>query len=210
MHMNSVIYVTPCSLVKVYPTFRRNVLPPFSGSKNKPNNQPANYVGLRHHVPPKRQWTYARLHGVASQKMVTAATTANLTYVGECLDSSNNHQRQARSPHGNGERRYVWRARGCLSKHEQQQYCHVIKLGKPRFGLRIGFVGHLQSVTRNNSDSLAELHTPKITVTTAHHKVFSVFTSRCLVAASNGERSSSSGFRNCPQPQLPASHFSQL
>jgi hypothetical protein len=33
-----------------------------------------------------------------------------------------------------------------------------------------------------------------------------VFTSRCLVAASNGGRSPSSGFPNCPQPQLPASH----
>jgi hypothetical protein len=29
---------------------------------------------------------------------------------------------------------------------------------------------------------------------------------RCLLAASNGRRSPSSGFPNCPQPQLPASH----
>jgi hypothetical protein len=40
--------------------------------------------------------------------------------------------------------------------------------------------------------------------------VFSVFTSRCLVAASTGGRFPSSGFPNCPLPQLPASHFSQL
>jgi hypothetical protein len=42
------------------------------------------------------------------------------------------------------------------------------------------------------------------------HKVFSVFTSRCLVTASSGGRSPSSGFSSCPRPQLPASHFSQL
>jgi hypothetical protein len=41
------------------------------------------------------------------------------------------------------------------------------------------------------------------------HKVLSVFTSHCMVAASNSGRSPSSGFPNCPQPQLPASHFSQ-
>jgi hypothetical protein len=33
-----------------------------------------------------------------------------------------------------------------------------------------------------------------------------VFTSCCLVAASNGKCSPSSGFSNCPWPQLPASH----
>jgi hypothetical protein len=39
------------------------------------------------------------------------------------------------------------------------------------------------------------------------NKVLSVFTSRCLIAASNGDRSPSSGFPNCLRPQLPASHF---
>jgi hypothetical protein len=42
------------------------------------------------------------------------------------------------------------------------------------------------------------------------HKVFSVFTNRCLVVASNGGRFPSSGFLNCPWLQLPPSHFSQL
>jgi hypothetical protein len=42
------------------------------------------------------------------------------------------------------------------------------------------------------------------------YEVFSVFISRCLVAAFNGGRCRSSGFPNCPQVQLPASHFSQL
>jgi hypothetical protein len=42
------------------------------------------------------------------------------------------------------------------------------------------------------------------------HNVCSVFTSRCLVAAFNGGRSSYSGLPNCPRRQLPAFHFSQL
>jgi hypothetical protein len=42
------------------------------------------------------------------------------------------------------------------------------------------------------------------------HKAFPVFTSRCLVADSNNGRSPSSGFPNCPRPQLPSPHFSQL
>jgi hypothetical protein len=43
------------------------------------------------------------------------------------------------------------------------------------------------------------------------YNVFSVFSNRCLVAASNdGRRPASSGFPNCPRPQLPASHFLQL
>jgi hypothetical protein len=41
------------------------------------------------------------------------------------------------------------------------------------------------------------------THTTAHSHVF---TSHCLVAASKGGRPPSSGFPNCPRPQLPNSH----
>jgi hypothetical protein len=37
-----------------------------------------------------------------------------------------------------------------------------------------------------------------------------VFTSRCSVAASNGGRSPSSGFTNCPRAQLPTSHSNSL
>jgi hypothetical protein len=39
-----------------------------------------------------------------------------------------------------------------------------------RFGLVIGYTEHLQNVTTNNYDSLTELHTPKITIITAHIK----------------------------------------
>jgi hypothetical protein len=66
-----------------------------------------------------------------------------------------------------------------------------------------------QLLSTNNYDSLTELHTPKITVTTAHIKS-SQFTSRCFVAASNCGRYPSSGFPNCLRLQLTASHFSYL
>jgi hypothetical protein len=38
------------------------------------------------------------------------------------------------------------------------------------FGLVIGFIELLQNVTTDNYDSLTELHTPMITVTTAYMK----------------------------------------
>jgi hypothetical protein len=62
----------------------------------------------------------------------------------------------------------------------------------------------LTLVTANNYDSLTELHTPRINVTT-EHKVFSGFTSCCFEAVSNGGHSPSSGFQ-CPRSQLSASH----
>jgi hypothetical protein len=37
-------------------------------------------------------------------------------------------------------------------------------------GLVIGFIEHLQNVTTNNDDSLMELRTPKVTVTTENIK----------------------------------------
>jgi hypothetical protein len=68
-----------------------------------------------------------------------------------------------------------------------------------------------QLVTTNNYDSLTELHTPKIIVTTTHIKS-SIFTNRCLVAASKGGRFPSSGFKNStrPQYQLLTSHSYQV
>jgi hypothetical protein len=59
--------------------------------------------------------------------------------------------------------------------------------------------------TTNNCDSPTELCTLNTTVTAAY-KVFSVFTRLCLIFASNGGHSPSSGFLKCPRPQLPTSH----
>jgi hypothetical protein len=79
------------------------------------------------------------------------------------------------------------------------------------FGLVIGFIELLQVVTISKDYALAVLHTSQITIghITSSHSVI-VFTSRCLVAACNGERSSSCGFPNCPRPRLPACHSNSL
>jgi hypothetical protein len=50
------------------------------------------------------------------------------------------------------------------------KYCQVIEWLYTGFGLVIGFIELLKNVTANNYDSLTELHTPKITVPTAHIK----------------------------------------
>jgi hypothetical protein len=67
----------------------------------------------------------------------------------------------------------------------------------------------LTLVTTNNYDSLTFTHS-KNHCNYSTHEVFSVFITRCLVAASNGGCFPSSRFPNYPQLQLPASHFSQL
>jgi hypothetical protein len=51
------------------------------------------------------------------------------------------------------------------------KYCHVTEWLLTGFGLKIGFTEHLQNVNTNIYGSLTELHTPKITVTTAHIEV---------------------------------------
>jgi hypothetical protein len=55
------------------------------------------------------------------------------------------------------------------------------------FGLVTGFIELLQDVSTNKYDSLTALHTPKITVTTAHifFSVCYVLTNRCLVTDPN-------------------------
>jgi hypothetical protein len=64
------------------------------------------------------------------------------------------------------------------------------------FGLMIAFIGLFHT---------ARDYTLQFTIT--HTYVHShVFISRCLVSASNGLRSPSSGLPNRPRPQLPVSH----
>jgi hypothetical protein len=55
------------------------------------------------------------------------------------------------------------------------------------------------SVWQHNSLSLSQAHTHTHLHTSVHSHVF---TNCCLVAASNSQHSPSSGFPNCPQPQL--------
>jgi hypothetical protein len=63
------------------------------------------------------------------------------------------------------------------------QYFHVIKWLQIGFGLVIGLIQHVQIITTCNYNSLAGLHTIKITETTTHMKSSNVFTSRLLVTA---------------------------
>jgi hypothetical protein len=70
-----------------------------------------------------------------------------------------------------------------------------------------GFTEHIQNVTANNYSSLTVTHS-KDHCNYGTHKAFSVFTSRCVVVASNGGRCPWSGFPNCARPQLPTSHNS--
>jgi hypothetical protein len=74
--------------------------------------------------------------------------------------------------------------------------CHVIDWLYTGFGLVIGFIEHLQNVTTNNYDSLNQLHTSKITATTAHVILLSLV---CLHQSLPGD-----GSQQCPV--LPQSH----
>jgi hypothetical protein len=65
------------------------------------------------------------------------------------------------------------------------------------FGLIIGFIELFDTARDYRHFTITHTHT------TVHSHVF---TSRCLVAVSNGGRSPSSGFPNCPRFQLPNSH----
>jgi hypothetical protein len=69
------------------------------------------------------------------------------------------------------------------------------------FGLVIGFIELLQLIT--TTVLLFTHFTIHYMCTKFSHYIF---TECCLVAACNSRRSPSSGFPNCPWPQLPASH----
>jgi hypothetical protein len=82
-----------------------------------------------------------------------------------------------------------------------------MKVTIDRFGMVIGFSELLQLVTTSKDYALTILHTSQITIGhTRSSQSVTVFTSHCLVIASNSGCFPSSGFPNCPQPQLPASH----
>jgi hypothetical protein len=73
-----------------------------------------------------------------------------------------------------------------------------------RFGLTTEFIAHLQLVTTIKDCSH---RCTQITIGhTRSPQSVRLFTSRCLVAACKGGHYPSSGFPNCPPPQLPASH----
>jgi hypothetical protein len=73
--------------------------------------------------------------------------------------------------------------------------------------LVIGFIELLQLVTASKDYALTVLHTSQITMGhTRSSPSVTIFTSHCLVVASNCGRSPSSGFPNCPRPHLPASY----
>jgi hypothetical protein len=75
------------------------------------------------------------------------------------------------------------------------------------FGLVIGFIAHLHVVTTSKDNALTVLHTSQITIgQTRSHQHVKIFTSRCLVTASNGRRSPSSGIPKYHGPQLPVSN----
>jgi hypothetical protein len=79
------------------------------------------------------------------------------------------------------------------------------------FGLLIGFIEHLQLITTSEGYALTVLLTSQITTGhTRFSQPVTVFTSRCLVVASNGGRSPSTGFPKVPWPQLPVSHSNSL
>jgi hypothetical protein len=90
--------------------------------------------------------------------------------------------------------------------HNSLKYYHVLS------DYRRGLVGnwfiellHLISASKDYAPTV--LHTSQITIElTKFPEPGTVFTSRCLVAASYGGHSPSSGFSNCPRLQLPTSN----
>jgi hypothetical protein len=67
------------------------------------------------------------------------------------------------------------------------------------FGLLIGYIDKLQILTTSNRGTIANSHTLHFTTARTVFSVCCVFTSRCLVTASNGGRSPYAEFPNYPR-----------
>jgi hypothetical protein len=79
-------------------------------------------------------------------------------------------------------------------------YCHVFMVRlETGFGLVIEFTEHLQMVTTSNYNALANSCTIQFTTARTKPSQSAVFSSRCLVATSNGRRSPYSGFPKYPR-----------
>jgi hypothetical protein len=75
-----------------------------------------------------------------------------------------------------------------------------------RVRLVIGFI-ELLNVTKSTNYAVTVLRTSQITIGHIESSQYvTLFNNRCLVSASNGGRSRSSGFPNCRRPLIPASH----
>jgi hypothetical protein len=84
--------------------------------------------------------------------------------------------------------------------------CGIIILSRDRMtidgdGLVIGFIDYLQIVITSNYSAIANSHILQFTTASTKSSQSAVFTSRCVVTASNVERS-----RTTPVPQLPPSN----
>jgi hypothetical protein len=74
-----------------------------------------------------------------------------------------------------------------------------------------GLTELLQLVTTSKDYAVTTAHTSQVIIKHPRSSPsITLFPSRCLVAAFNGGRSPSSGFSNCPSPQLSAPHTKSL
>jgi hypothetical protein len=82
------------------------------------------------------------------------------------------------------------------------RFCHALEWLQAVFGSVAGIIGQLDSYCKCLRQSHWVIGS-KNHCNYSTHKVFSVFSSRCLAAAFNGGNSIPFGFWNCPLFQLP-------
>jgi hypothetical protein len=104
--------------------------------------------------------------------------------------------------------RFTGQRKPAKTQQTEDTTCCVIVWLQTGFGLVIGSIEHLHIVTTYNYDSLTQLLQRSLKYST--HKVFWIFTSLCLAAASKDERSLSSASPNHQRLQPPDFRFSQL